>query len=1080
MARSPCDGGSPCRTCQLNRVRCHYEDDNNNMQSYESNGNTSPLGHQRQQQQQFFNHHHRHNHHQQQQQQQGQDKGRNTTDDRQTFHSGTHSSRSRSGSDSGSASGSGSGSSSSSNEGSHRSNSQEGSLSSSFHGPPFSPQHMRVSPPQTSDHATVISIPPFQEFPRQQLQQNAQQEKEQDYPRQNNKVTLPSISSLSMNSSITPLTSAASLLSTSSSSFLANSNSQSPSSSSSTQTTSPSSPSRSTTTKITATTLSDRDLDGSSSSSKPRPVRPILPAQSHSAPRLLQPASFDAGFSSKRHNFTKNHHAIPQHQQPQQTQQQQQRSSQTPGDTLYSLSTASIRARKNALEMENIQRASQLYEDYIAKIKAVSESIPAALTTTTPSFQNNRMNPHRMDIDSADFTTNTGSYNPYPNKPARLSPLGEKDFGPIEGLQRMLRSGMLHNLVQQYFTLIHPQFMILHKNQFLIRFWAEYGPFPEAYEIHNQFNGKPCSGKCGAESGVVEHNMDTCAHVTAAAPAAVTEPLSSPAPVKSNYRNSPLLLLSMMALVSRHLNDRSPMKSTIEEKHRRVQKSLYLYSHDREVVEHRCQEKLQEGKLQELMETDEHGHRDLDGENFRDRGEQYFYWATELLKFEYEEPSLTVIQSLLLLREYAVMAGSHTQAYMYGGTAITMALVLGWDRAHLLQNSRNGADGQPGIHEFVKGSEEEKAAQEKQRENKAKDEEQRLCWWQCFIVDRWMSAAYNRPVNIPVHVFDKTHLGLAPKIISISRPGDDSSTIPTTGTMDPGTLPMGSGVPSPQSVGLPPAQYRAKSFFDQQCRQALLLDDILAFLSTWSDELFVNPAKFDKLSGALDEWHRDLADWQTFPLSGIVSPPKSSSRPSSQKYNTTIPVTTLSNGGSISGSNKQHQQERRDIVQSTLLGISFHTIRILLYRPFLRTNLRHPPCIPSRASLACAQSANAMTSLAESLINLTDATVQPCLLMRHQFSLVTAAGIQLMNASLEDEPRLSTPAKINLLKTIRILRDADRSTFGGPTPVVVGDGNGGAGGSGVRDGFHQVLRELFPGQMKHMPSLLGPSTSSSA
>ncbi|KAH7042534.1 fungal-specific transcription factor domain-containing protein [Linnemannia elongata] len=820
------------------------------------------------------------------------------------------------------------------------------------------------------------------------------------------------------------------------------------------------------------------ELDGlSSSSSKPRPVRLILPAQSLSAPRLLQPTSFD-DFSSKRHSLAKKHHTTPHHLQQQpplsltQNQQQQQRTSQTPGDVLYSLSTASIRARKNALEMENIQRANQLYEEYIAKIKAVSESISPAPTTTggtIPIYQDDPMNSHRMDIDPTDFASNTGSYNPYPNKPARLSPLGEKDFGPIEGLERMLRSGMLHNLVQQYFTLIHPQFMILHKNQFLFRFWAEYGPFPEAYEIHNQFIEKPCSGSCAAEGDVVVHKA-SCSAV--AAPAAMTEPSSSSqAPVKSSYRNSPLLLLSMMALVSRHLNDRSPMKSTIEEKHRRVQKSLSLYSHDQKVIEHRCQEKLQEGKLQELMETDEHGHRDLDGENFRDRGEQYFYWATELLKFEYEEPSLTVIQSLLLLREYAVMAGSHTQAYMYGGTAITMALVLGWDRAHLRQNTRNGAYGQSGSQEFAQGSEEEKVEQEKQRENKAKDEEQRLCWWQCFIVDRWMSAAYNRPVNIPVHVFDKTHLGPPPKIISISRPGDDSNTPSTTGKMDLEMLPMGLGVSSPRAVGLPPAQYRAKLFFDQQCRQALILDDILAFLSTWSEELFVNPAEFDKLSGALDEWHQDLADWQTFPLSGIVAPPKSSSsRPSTQKFATTIPVTTLSNDGS-SRDNKQSQQERRDIVQSTLLGITFHTIRILLYRPFLRTNLRHPPCIPSRASLACAQSANAMTSLAESLINLTDATVQPCLLMRHQFSLVTAAGIQLMNASLEDEPRLSTPAKINLLKTIRILRDADRSTFGPPPQV-------GVGANGVRDGFHQVLRELFPGQMKHMPDLLGPSTSS--
>ncbi|KAG9066493.1 hypothetical protein KI688_001721 [Linnemannia hyalina] len=828
----------------------------------------------------------------------------------------------------------------------------------------------------------------------------------------------------------------------------------------------------------------DRDLDGSSSSSasKPRPVRPILPAQSLTAPRLLQPASFDA-FSSKRQNLTKKHHPTPHHQQQQQplslaqNQQQQQRTSQTPGDVLYSLSTASIRARKNAVEMENIQRANQLYEEYIAKIKAVSESIPPAPTTTArtiPTYQDDPMNSYKMDIDPIDIAANAGSFNPYPNKATRLSPLGEKDLGPMEGLQGMLRLGMLHNLVQQYFTLIHPQFMILHKNNFLFRFWAEYGPFPEAYEIHSQLNGKPCSGDYATEGGIVAHKSSCSA---AAAPAAVTEPSSSrQAPEKSSYRSSPLLLLSMMALVSRHLNDRSPMKSTAEEKYRRVQDGLSLYSHDRKVIEHRCKEKLQEGMLQDLMETDEHGHRDLDGENFRDRGEQYFCWATELLKSQYEEPSLTVIQSLLLLREYAVMAGNHTQAYMYGGTAITMALVLGWDRAHLIQNSSNGSHGQSGSQEFAKRSEEEKAAQATQRENKAKDEEQRLCWWQCFIVDRWMSAAYNRPVNIPVHVFDKTHLGPAPKIISMSRPGDDPYTPPTIGME---LIPMGSGVPSPRTVGLPPAPYRAKSFFDQQCRQALLLDDILVFLSTWSDELFVNPAAFDKLSGALDDWHRDLADWQTFPFSGIVAPPKSSiSRPSTQKFAATIPVTTLSNDGS-SRSNKQHQQERRDIVQSTLLGITFHTIRILLYRPFLRTNLRHPPCIPSRARLACAQSANAMTSLAESLINLTDATVQPCLLMRHQFSLVTAAGIQLMNASLEDEPRLSTPAKINLLKTIRILRDADRSTFGPPPPPVGSGDNGGTGANGFRDGFHQVLRELFPGQMKHMPDLLGPSASSS-
>ncbi|KAF9931426.1 hypothetical protein FBU30_010264 [Linnemannia zychae] len=719
------------------------------------------------------------------------------------------------------------------------------------------------------------------------------------------------------------------------------------------------------------------------------------------------------------------------------------------------------------MEMENIQRASQFYESYIAKIKSASEGTAAFSTTATYFSQDELLSINRMDIDpiyptSALDTNRTSSL--YPNKPVQQNPLSEKGLKPIEGLDRMLRSGMLHNLVQQYFTLIHPQFMILHKNHFLFRFWAEYGPFPEAYAIHNQFNGKPSS----------EMN---CVGGEQAGEAPIGSTPYQLAPSKSSYRNSPLLLMSMMALVARHLNDRTSMKSTIEEKHHRVMKNLTLFSHDREVVEHRCKAKLQEGRLQELMETDEHGQRDYDGEDFWDRGEQYFNWATELLKAEYEEPSLTAIQSLLLLREYAIMAGNHTQAYMYGGTAITMALGLGWDRSHLFHSSQNEEGQQPRGESKVSGSttelREEKAGHEKQQENKARDEEQRLCWWQCFIVDRWMSVAFNRPVSIPIHVFDKSHLCPPPKIVIKSRPGDDPNVL---AQKDRDTLPMGSGLPSPYFMSLPPAPYRAKLFFDQQCRQALLLDNILAFLSTWSDELFVSPAEFDKLSGTLDAWYQDLADWQKFPFSGIITPERSNNtRSSAQIY--TISSSTISGSRADKAnrsSNYPQRQESRDVVQSTLLGISFHTIRILLHRPFLRTNLRHPPCLPSRASLACAQSANAITSLAEHLINLPDATVQPCLLMRSQFPLVTAAGIQLMNSSLEDEPRLSTPAKINLLKTIRILRDADRSTLGGSSSAMNGhQGDGPVNSTDSETGSNellQVLKELFPEQMKHMMS----------
>lgn len=263
-------------------------------------------------------------------------------------------------------------------------------------------------------------------------------------------------------------------------------------------------------------------------------------------------------------------------------------------------------------------------------------------------------------------------------------------------------------------------------------------------------------------------------------------------------------------------------------------------------------------------------------------------------------------------------------------------------------------------------------------------------------------------------------------------------------------LPFGSGTTSKASLNLPGAQFRAKAFFDQQCRQALLLDDILCFLSSWSEDIFVSTTEFDKLSGSLDEWYKNLAPWQTFPLSGIVNNAASASK-------SKVPKPPSYEGQGFLGStatipSSTNVDEGRDVAQSSLLGIAFHTIRILLHRPFLRTNLRHPPCQPARASSTCAQSANAITSLAEYLINHTDATIQPCLLMRHQFPLVTAAGIQLMNGNLEDEPRLSTPAKINLLKTIRILRDADRSSWG----------------ASDQDKHQQVLRGLFPAQLKQM------------
>lgn len=416
-----------------------------------------------------------------------------------------------------------------------------------------------------------------------------------------------------------------------------------------------------------------------------------------------------------------------------------------PKDPLYSLSSASIRARKNALEMENIQRASHVYAEYIAKIKGLSVSIVDATPRTTPTYLSERdmMSYNRMDVDAeaktfVEHTSTTSSSRDGSSNP------GENAVSPLEGLQRLGRSGLLHSLVQQYFTLIHPQFMVLHKNRFLVRFWAQFGSFPEANELQSQViqNAKATNiwrGPVDSESGKDEQGKSGMQTVC------------------------PLLLLAMLALVSRHINDRGPFKSTAADKQQRVEHSLALLS--REFQDSMnfmlSSDKTQEARLFELMEPDIQ-HQGPSGESLEDRGEQYFQWASELLRAKYEEPSLTVVQSLLLLREYAIMAGNHTQAYMYGGTAITMAMGLGWHHAGPTKSPGLG-DLSSSTAEFDVTSDttgEASAEGEESKELKATDEEQKLCWWHCFIVDRWMSAIHSRPVVSVFLIVKHAHVAL--------------------------------------------------------------------------------------------------------------------------------------------------------------------------------------------------------------------------------------------------------------------------------------------------------------------------------
>ncbi|KAF9979069.1 hypothetical protein BGZ73_006306 [Actinomortierella ambigua] len=813
----------------------------------------------------------------------------------------------------------------------------------------------------------------------------------------------------------------------------------------------------------------------------------------------------------------------------------------SPLPLIITLSSSSIRARKNALEMDNIQRASLLYTEFMARIKeslsktshtdqhdsclkdgaqpireggadnTASTPAPAVALSSTATCLDSIQSDNNGDKGTKCFSS-------LPAPTIGFDPTAEA----MVALEDLSKTGMLHAIIQRYFEWIHPQLMILNKNQFLLRFWGQFGPFPEARDLH-VLNGMLPQGS-HRESGP-----------------SLTPDLSSFAmgPSAEFYNShscalSPLLLWSMVALVARHIDDREPLTLPIQESQKRVRERLaFLNLADRDSAKQQQMQSKEDASGDVTMADATESTQDDDSkpakigvsrtpENYKDRGEQYFRWATELLKERHTESSLVVVQSLLLLREYAVMAGLNSQASMYAETAITMGMDLGWHKlkrpetnkavptatsstsatsipnselttsiatmdntmvdpsglsnpatpsnssasstsqgfssttivagsipssdssecsmgtANIVSPATMQATTTPAPVMVGTGATSISADSNQSKELQVMEEEQRLCWGMCFIIDRWAAISTTRPFAIPIHVIDKD-VFFTKSTASLQRKKSDGDAV--DGSM----------------AKMPGLQMRTKLFYEQQCQQALVIDGIQQFLMTWTEDLFVNTNSFDRLATALDNWYHALPSWMTLSNDNGISVEVDATKadrnpPSEHGESANIPLPDLVRKIEWAGSTKgpearQLESMNKDLSLAIIMDISYHTVRILLHRPFLRTNLRHPPCSPSRASYACAQSANAITGYAEQLLNQT--ALSPSLLMRHLFSVLTAAGIQLTNANLEDEPRLSTPAKINLLKSIRVLRDSDRTSVGS-------------------ERFIAILEEFFPNQMKVM------------
>ncbi|KAI8598362.1 fungal-specific transcription factor domain-containing protein [Dissophora ornata] len=291
-------------------------------------------------------------------------------------------------------------------------------------------------------------------------------------------------------------------------------------------------------------------------------------------------------------------------------------------------------------------------------------------------------------------------------------------------------------------------------------------------------------------------------------------------------------------------------------------------------------------------------------------GEQFLTHARILLQDRFDLPSMSTLQALLILYWCQIQTGRASLRFMYAGMAIRMAQEMGLNRPIDAKRLKDMDEREVQIRKTI--------------------------WWSCYQADRWTSAALGKPMVIS----DIDCLVDYPVSLNESE------------------------------------RFHVQSF-QHMTNLAKILGKVILNLYTSTNAATCSSAVFQHLDQSLSSWIESMPS--TLSESENVLPtPMSlesvggalSSRSSSSqrgKSSTSSKSATPALEESMMGTGSAAKVEPSAVAYYALL---FHTVRIMLYRPFLHNSALAPvlPLTMQSPLSRCRESAVAISEIAENMV----------------------------------------------------------------------------------------------------------------
>ncbi|KAF9197510.1 Transcriptional activator of fatty acid utilization, partial [Haplosporangium sp. Z 27] len=301
-------------------------------------------------------------------------------------------------------------------------------------------------------------------------------------------------------------------------------------------------------------------------------------------------------------------------------------------------------------------------------------------------------------------------------------------------------------------------------------------------------------------------------------------------------------------------------------------------------------------------------------------GEQFLTHARILLQDRFDMPSISTLQALLILYWCQVQTGRASLRFMYAGMAIRMAQEMGLNRPVDPKRLKEMDEREIQIRKTI--------------------------WWSCYQADRWTSAALGKPMVIS----DVDCLVEYPSSLTESE------------------------------------RYHIHSF----CRMtdlSKILGKIILHLYTSTNAATCSSAVFSQLDQSLSSWidTMPLISSSTPSRSEIVFPTptsldgsdEASTGRSSSSQSTKVSsrsgsstTSTLGQNESTQGSPESSTTLKPEASSTGYFALLFHTVRIMLYRPFLHNSALAPvlPFTLQSPQSLCRESAAAISEIAENMV----------------------------------------------------------------------------------------------------------------